>query len=119
LLQRSLEEGQVLVRLYVRTKFGSGMSRCLLIDDGGGEIKIYGDPAKAVASLLIFGNSKVKGWVRGRGLEVDAPPELVWALKALSARPLTWSQAAKMGLLQNPTPEGTLRALSLNTLILK
>ena len=109
---------RAMVRLYIRTEMHK-MVRALVVGCDGAKIEIYGDPAKTAASLLIFNNSRVKGWVRGRGLEVDAPPELVRALKALSARPPTWSQAAKMGLLQNPTPEGALRALSLNTLILK
>jgi hypothetical protein len=59
----------------------------ILVVEGGGKIELYGDPVKAVASLLIFNNSSVKGWVRGKGLEVEAAPETWEALKALSANP--------------------------------
>jgi len=107
----------LLARLYVRTETNH-YTRILVIE-GGGKIKLYGDSAKAVASLLIFNNSSVKGWVREKGLEVEAMPETWEALKALSAKPLTWKQAADWGFLQNPTAEKVLQTLSINALVFK
>jgi ABC-type glycerol-3-phosphate transport system substrate-binding protein len=106
-----------LVKLYVRTE--TNRYTRILVVEGGGKIKLYGDPVKTVASLLIFNNSSVKGWVREKGLEVEATPETWEALKALSAKPLTWKQAAEWSFLQNPTAEMILRTLSLNALVFK
>jgi hypothetical protein len=105
----------LLARLYVRTE--TNRYTRILVVEGGGKIELYGDPVKAVASLLIFNNSSVKGWVRGKGLEVEAAPETWEALKALSANPPTWRQAADWGFLQNPTAEKILQTLSLNALV--
>jgi hypothetical protein len=107
----------LLARLYVRTE--TNRYTRILVVEGGGKIKLYGDPVKAVASLLIFNNSSVKGWVREKGLEVEAMPETWEALKALSAKPLTWKQAADWGFLQNPTAEEILQTLSINALVFK
>ena len=106
-----------MARLYVRTDANRYMR--VLVVEGGGKIELYSDSAKAVASLLIFNNSSVKGWVRGKGLEVEAAPETWEALKALSANPPTWKQAADWGFLQNPTAEKILQTLSLNALVFK
>ena len=106
-----------MVRLYVRTDTDH-YARILVVEYKG-EIRLYSDPVKAVASLLIFNNSHVKGWVRRKGLEVEATPDTWNALKALSANPLTWRSALMWGFLKNPTAESVLQTLSLNALVLK
>lgn len=106
-----------LVKLYVRTATNH-YTRVLVIECGA-RIRLYGDPVKTVASLLIFNNSDIKGWVREKGLEVEATPETWEALKALSVRLLTWRRAAEWGFLKNPTAEMILRTLSLNAFVFK
>jgi len=105
-----------LVRLYVRTT-SNRSTRILTVECEGGIIRLYGDPVKAVVSLLIFNNSHVKGWVRQKGLEVEATPDTWRALKALSAHRLTWKSALIWGFLKNPTAESVLQTLSLNALL--
>jgi len=106
-----------LVRLFIRTR--ADYYTRIPVVEGEKEVRFYGDPVKAVASLLIFNNSKVEGYVSGKGLAVEAPPDVWEALKALSAKPLTWRQAAEWGFLENPTAEKVLRTLSINALVFK
>jgi len=106
-----------LIRLYVRTSTNR-FTRTLIIE-GEGKVALYGDPVKAVASLLIFNNSDVKGWVKEKGLEVEASPEIWDALRALSTTRLTWRQAAEWGFLKNPTAERILQTLSIDALVFK
>jgi len=105
------------VKAYVRTH-PDHYARCMVVEfDGGGKVELWGDPAKAVASLLIFTNSTVKSWVSGKGLEVEVPEEAREALIALGRRPPTWKEAAEKGFLQNPTPQHVIRTLALNAIL--
>jgi len=104
-----------LVRVYVRTETNR-YTRILVLEDGG-KIRLYGDPVKTVASLLLFNNSQVGGWIGGKGLEVEVTPDTWRALKALSAHRLTWKSALMWGFLKNPTAESVLQTLSLNALL--
>ena len=106
-----------MVRLFVRT--GTNRYARILVVEGGGKVKLYGDPVKPVATLLIFNNSNVKGWVKGKGLEVEASPEIWDALRALSATRLTWRRGFGVGFLKNPTAERVLQTLSINALVFK
>ena len=104
-------------RLFVRTE--TRYCTRVLVVEGEGVVKLYSDPIKAVAALLIFNNSNVKGWVGEKGLEVETAPETWEALKALSRKRLTWKQAAKWGFLKNPTAEKILQTFSINALVFK
>ncbi len=104
---------------FLRTE-ANRHTRILIVELGDGRTaKLYGDPAKAVAFLLIFNNSTVKSWVRGKGLKFETAEEVCEAIEALSRNPLTWREAAERGFLQNPAPQRVLRALALDAILKK
>ena len=108
------------VEAYIKT-MRWGVVRIFIVSydapSGKRELLFYGDPVKAVAALLIFGNCKFKGWVKGKGLMVEAPADVLEALNALAKHPLRWKKAVELGLLQDVTPEKVLHALAVNTLV--
>lgn len=104
------------MKLYIRTELNRYVRR-LVVEGAEGRAEFYGDPVKAVATLTIFSNSEVKGWIKGKGVEVEAPPEAWQALKALCSASLTWKRAAEYGFLRKPTPQNILRTLSIEAVL--
>lgn len=105
-----------MVKAYVKTE-SRQYSRALAVEfEGLGKVVLWGDPSKAIAALMLFNNSRVGSWT-GKGLEVEASEEAYEAFKALSRKPPTWKEAADAGLLQNPTPQHVLQALSLKAIL--
>lgn len=84
--------------------------------EGAGEVVLWGDPAKAVAVLLIFNNGRIIRWTQ-RGVEVDVGEEVYEALRALERARLSWRDAVKMGFLKSPIPEDVIRALCVRALV--
>lgn len=105
-----------MVKVFVRTKMRQ-YGRALVIDFGDGRAaEFWGDPVKAVVSLLLFKNSTIGPWIRNKGLEVEVSRETLEAIKALSKVKLTWKQAAQKGFLK-AEPEHIIRELALERLL--
>ncbi|MEM1976765.1 MAG: hypothetical protein QXX29_02565 [Nitrososphaerota archaeon] len=105
-----------MVKVFVRTKMRQ-YGRALVIDFGDGRTaEFWGDPVKAVVSLLLFKNSTIGLWVRSKGLGVEIGQETFEAIKALGGVKLTWKQAAQKGFLK-AEPEHIIRELALERLL--
>lgn len=105
-----------MVEAFVRTETNRYVRTLVVEFQDGGTAKFWGDPVKAVVSLLLFRGSVVKSWVFGKGLEVELDEETCRAIRALSNARLTWKQAADRGFLQNG-PQHILRTLALDMIL--
>lgn len=107
-----------MVKAYLKTEYW-GASRILKIKFNGGEqVKIWGDPAKAVAFQLIFSSAKVNRWTND-GLELEVSEDVYEALKILSRACLTWRSASALGILTNPTPRQVSTSIAIKALLNK
>ncbi|MEM2687872.1 MAG: hypothetical protein QW796_05950 [Thermoproteota archaeon] len=105
-----------MVKIRFRTEY-CGMSRLLkIMFNDGSQVRIWGDPAKAVAFLLIFCNAWAVRWA-GRDVEAEIDGEACEALKALGRARLTWRKALSLKLLEGATPDRVISALSINVLL--
>jgi hypothetical protein len=96
--------GEAKIAVFLRTEYTRGMHRKLVIRRENEKIVFHGDPAKAVAVLLLFKNSVVGAWGKS-GLEVEAPADVYETLKLLSKCPPTWKNTVEWKLVPDTTPE--------------
>lgn len=106
-----------MVKAFVRTETNRYVRALVVEFQEDGVAKFWGDPVKAVVFLLLFRNSTVKSWVRGKGLEVELDEGACEAIKALSKARLTWESAVKHSFLQNPAPQRILQTLALRAVL--
>lgn len=96
-----------MMKAHLRTEYKKGLShRVLNIWQNTREIiSLHGDPAKAIAILMIFKEDSVGPW-GNNGLDVEVPADVYEALQLLSkCKTLTWKKAFEWGLIPDPTPE--------------